>query len=523
MMRWLANLISLQEKRTFHGETLVYFALFVGGMRLLLEFLLVGFDAQPVGENLLLYVSWYWLCIFAFGLPVCLLSPPPWQARINVMLVGLFLGFMPPLVDALYSGWGGSIVGIDGFHYAYVTTFPDGWPWTMIAPRRQMPVGEGVVLWSAVGFTGAYMWLRTRSVASTVAAVVLSYAVCVSLGAIMPTILFRIATRSGVESAFVQVLIAGQIVLALLLYLFAYRRPLALRLAARFVHAAPLVAMALVGFAWVNGLNSSAWQPAVLIALCGLMTIAHNDHIDDQEERPGEPERVARHDVVFLTFTWAMTCWLLLEMGSLGAIVLLLYGLASYLYNAPIYRGKRYFPANLKLEGIWGGAAFLIGLVWALVPELREAGPALYDAGALPASHRSQAPLAFVRGVDVPLAALLAAAGWSVLAALKDEKDVETDLRLGTQTVFTLAARRGHDASAVRRVLQGVALACMLLAAWLPLALGRLPLAAAAAMTLLAVAAALVRLRSPRASFTLTLLLLTALLTTLACSLEPPA
>src|SRR5690606_35474292 len=59
MFLWLSNLITLPEKRSFHGETVIFFALFVGTMRLLLEVFLVGFQGVPLLRNELLYVSWY--------------------------------------------------------------------------------------------------------------------------------------------------------------------------------------------------------------------------------------------------------------------------------------------------------------------------------------------------------------------------------------------------------------------------------------------------------------------------------
>ena len=518
MIRWLKNLITLQEKRAFHGETVLMFAVFVGSMRYLLEILLVGFHGFPVDGNLLLYISWYWLCFFAFGLPVALLAPPPWQKRINVMLVGLFLGFMPPVVDVVVSGWGNVILGRDGFHYAYITNFPEGWPWLMIAPERRMPVGEGLILWGAVGFTGTYMWLRTRSVWRTALALLMSYAVCMFMGAIMPTLLFKLKMEVFPRAHYTAVLSIGQTLIALLLYVLVYRRPLARLLAWRMVHAAPLMGVALVGYAWVLPLDRNVLGPLLAITICALMTIAQNDHWDDQEEQPDAPERVTRYDVLFLTVTWAFVTWSLMFARQQMAAVMLVYGVASYLYNAPLYRGKRYFPANLKLEGLWGGSAFLLGMLWAVLPTIQEA---LND----PASPAYQmgtplAPIAMIHGPDLIIALLLAFGGWSVLAAMKDEKDVDTDLRLGTQTIFTVLERRGVPRERVSRIVRGVAALCLLLGAWLPVLAGRMSLAHGAVITALSLLIVLWRSADLTATFRRTLALLTAILVIMALGIS---
>jgi hypothetical protein len=519
LLRFLSNLITLQEKRAFHGENVVFFAFFVGSMRLLLEVFLVGYDGTPTMRYELLYVSWYFMCFFVFGLPVRVLAPPPWERRINVMLVGLFLGFVPPIIDVSISGWGEAVIGHRGFAYAYVQDFPEGWPLLMIDRERRMPPGEGIVLWLAVAFTGVYLGLRTKSMWRTLAGVAMAYAACVFVGAIMPTLAAALRKSRFPDEGFGWMLIYAQLAVASVFYLFFYRFSLALHVAARFVHALPLIGVSMVGYAWVKPLDARALVAVVLVAVSGVMTIVQNDHWDDLEERPDAPERVRRHDVVIVQFLWALLVAALLASDSVLAVILLVYGVASYLYNAPLYRGKRYFPANLKLEGLWGGAAFLIGVFAAALPGLIEAAVHRSFASRI-TTDMSMMPFSWGHGAAVAVAAFLAFGGWSVLATLKDEKDVATDERLGSQTVFTLLVRRGIVEAKVRRVVRALSFVFLSIAGWAPFVLGRVPWPYALVLTGLAGLVAVLRLREKGTEFRVMLVLISAHLVILAAGLS---
>lgn len=488
MSRWLRNLIVLQEKRQFHGETAVLFAVFVGAMRFMAEFLLVGLDAPSYPVALIVYITWYWMVFFGFGLAVRLFVPPPWESRINVMLVGLFLGFIPPVIDTLVFGWGGATLGQAGFGYAYVTNFPEGWPWLMVDMNRRMPPGEGLILWAAIGFSIAYVKIRTGQWGRALAAGAVAYGVALSFGSLMPTALrwFTTITLGAGWGAvpFYDWIVYAQLLIGSLLYTVVYRPTLLRRLAYRFVHVAPLIGVALVGFAWIQPLNALALGAVAVMTVAGCLTVVQNEYWDHLEETPEDEPVVTRYDMVMVTFVfWSLTAMLLARDSILG-VVLTIYGVASYLYNAPLYRGKRYFPANLKLEGLWGGCAFMIGM---LIPAVREMGefrglyPAYFDTSV------RVAPFAIVHGVDTAIAAVLAAGGWSVVAALKDHKDVQEDAALGTHTLFTLGQRRGHEPDAVLAKLRLITLACMLIGVIGPFAMGRLGPIFAVAMASLAI------------------------------------
>lgn len=516
MIRWIRNLIVVQEKRPFSAENIVFFALFVGSMRLLMEVFLVGFNPSHILRNELVYVSWYFMCFFVFGIPVRILAPPPWEKRINVMLVGLFLGFIPPIIDVLIRGWGNAILGLDGFAYMYVKTFPEGWPWLMIDHERQLPIGEGSVLWAAVFFTGIYVGLRTQSVTRAALGLITSYVACVFVGAIMPTLSYQLHLNLLDEDMHLSwTVIFAQLFVAGVAYFAVYRPSLLLLVCKRFVHALPLIGLTLVGYSWIKKLDINAIYPVLVLALCGVLTIVQNDHWDDVEERPNEPERVRRHDVVVTQFLWMLMAAALLAMDSVIGVILTIYGVASYLYNAPLYRGKRYFPANLKLEGLWGGSAFLVGVFSAALPQMAEAAANLSFVERADPTVRYM-PFALVYSGDVALASFLAFGGWSLLAVLKDEKDITIDASLGTQTVFTLLTRRGVSVVKIRRWTRALTFIALMIAALGALAVGRVTFVHSAALGALALLISLLRLNDKKNEFRLILIGMTTFLLVLA-------
>lgn len=516
MIRWIKNLIRVQEKREFNAENVMFFALFVGSMRLLMEAFLVGLSASNIAQSQLIYVSWYFMCFFCFGIPISLFAPPPWEKRINVMLVGLFLGFIPPIIDVIYMGWGNAIMGKDGFAYVYITDFPEGWPWLMVDSTKNLPIGEGAVLWGAVLFTGLYIWLRTNSLVRTIASLMIAYAVCVFSGAIIPTASEKLHDHFiGDRMDRLSLTVFAQIFVTFIVYFAFYRRSLFLLVMSRFLHALPLIGLTLVGYAWIKPLDIGVVTPVLLIAVSGILTIVQNDHWDDLEERPLLPERVKRHDVVTIQLLWLMIVIAIYLMDSLLAVIISIYGVASYLYNAPLYRGKRFFPANLKLEGLWGGSAFLIGVFAAALPTLREIVKNLSFAERMEPLINAY-PFALHYSGDVAVAAFLAFGGWSLLATLKDEKDIAVDASLKTQTVFTLLMRRGVREHTIRRWIRALTFISLLIGAWGAFAIDRMNLPRALILSAIALLILMLRLDKKASEFRLILVALTVFLMILA-------
>lgn len=519
MFRWIRNLIRVQERREFRGDVIVLFAIFVGTMRVLMEFLLVGNRANPVMKELLFNISFYFQCFFLYAIPVRLFAPPPWQSRVNVVLVGLFMGIFPPLIDVSIYGWGNAVYGYEGFGYAYIFNFPEGWlPWMMSLENRSAPIGEGVALWLAVFFTTVYLYVKTASLVRALLGAAIAYCSCAFVGGVLPTTVVYIM-GNYYPHFFADVgFIVGQTTAALAVYLLLFRWELLMLLFRRIAHGLPLVALALVGFGWVKPWDADVVLVALAVLLSAAMTIVQNDYWDALDET-GAPAIVQRYDVTIIQFAWCLIVSGFLVSNSPVVMPFIAYGVVSYLYNAPAYRGKKHFPANIKMEGLAGGAAFLIGVLLAASPILFEAAQAVRIEPRLN-SYLLRMPFSWVFGVEIIVAAFLAFGGWSVLVSMKDEKDIESDLASGSTNIFTLMIRRGRSPERVASVLRWLALISMLVAAWLPLSVGRSTVMAAGLMSALAAIMWLWRLNDRRKDFMKSLFIMTAHLFVLGLALS---
>jgi 4-hydroxybenzoate polyprenyltransferase len=108
--------------------------------------------------------------------------------------------------------------------------------------------------------------------------------------------------------------------------------------------------------------------------------------------------------------------------------------------------------------------------------------------------------------------------GFSLVAALKDHKDIDADRAAGVTTIYTLAERRGWPLERVHRIV--VTLSCVALLLPMPLlaSIERAPWAASVAPLPFVALLAFVSWRS-RGRFGWTLLLVSAVLASLVITL----
>ena len=156
-MSWLRRIVTIQEKKQFHPHVLLLFSGFVGLVRLFGEWFLGGVDVELPLVHGLGFAAFYWSCFFVYGTVMSTLLGEDWRRCVNVVLVGIFLGVLPPLVDTIWYGLG-------KFSYSYVFNFPKGWPWLLFSPATGMPLGECVVLWTTVVVCVAYAWVKRPTV-----------------------------------------------------------------------------------------------------------------------------------------------------------------------------------------------------------------------------------------------------------------------------------------------------------------------------------------------------------------------
>lgn len=432
--RWFVNIIALHEKRAYSTYRIFLFSLFVGSVRLFAEWALGGSYPRVPLSSLVTVAGFYWLSFFVVTMVLRILVAQPWRVSINVILVGIFLGMFPPIID--------TIAGGTGFEYGYVWSFVDDWRWVIYNPAHKITVGEASVLWAMIILTTAYVAHKTRSALRSFAAFVLAYGAVIFIASALADAAERTRTFFDWPGDHRVVLInLYQIIACMGIYLLLQPRLLK-GLARRVPHALPFMLFVFLGSAVTDRVSETTAVYALLMFLAGLVALAQNDHFDAVEDSAqGREAYLDLEDVRFLTITAAMGVVVLASANSTELFLATAAFAAFSLYNFPFYRAKRYFPSNLKIEGIWGFTAFGFGVVAAVEHGAYEA-PRWWASG-IPMPLHDQWTKAFD---PITLAAmLLAFGGFSLVAALKDYKDWEADQSAGVQTLYTLAAKRGWN------------------------------------------------------------------------------
>jgi hypothetical protein len=223
--------------------------------------------------------------------------PIPWRRSINVILVGVFLGIVPPLIDVFAHGLG-------KFYYFYNWRFPDGWNPLYYDPPAGFPAGEAVVLWATILFTSLYVYVRTHAVWRGVAAGLMAYGVLLFNGAILPTLVRRLVTEMGWQGGHHAYLFAtSQAFIALAIYFF-FQPALFRGLVARVAHAVPFVLICLIGAAQAGPLPGEAIYYSLLLLVMFLVALAQNDFHDVEEDsRQGRARYLDAEDLRFLNIT----------------------------------------------------------------------------------------------------------------------------------------------------------------------------------------------------------------------------
>ncbi len=431
MSSWLDRVVAIQERRPHQFIVCFTIVVFVSVVRSLLEWIVGHQPLTSLNQSTLGFVSYYLMVLFLYSAPLAVLIRQPWQRSMNVVQAAVFCGILPPLIDGVVTGPG-------TFRYQYVFDFPSGWPWTLYAPERAVPIGESVVLWLTIALMGIYVFRKTASLARAAVALAAAYALVAFHGAILPTALTLAFPQSGWNMN-AEVITYGQLGVTLLLYVV-FRPAVALGLLKRAHHTVPFILVCLIGAAMKGPLDGRVLWNASLVFLAFIVALAQNDFFDrDEDARQGRAPYVDREDVVILNTIFLLFVITLIATGSAIGYILFIIFVVSMLYSHPLYRAKRFFPANLKSEGVWGASAFLVGVV------ASGGGEVAIDPMMLPLAQAGEQSADISATFDRPtlVALALVFCGWSLVAALKDFKDIRADARSRIQTTYTLAVKRG--------------------------------------------------------------------------------
>ena len=462
--RWIERIIMLREKQEYAFATVLAFAVFVGLVRILLEFMVCSPGLYASFAGYLSYVTFYLMNAFLYATAIRFIIRVDWRKSMNVVLIGVFVGIFPPLIDTL-------VLGVHTFRYAYNFSWLEGWRWLIYNPQAHISPGEAFTLWFTILLLPLYVWVKTRSPWRTLAGFAAGYAVVffyVTVVASAAASLLKLgfvpmlrATErpmiDGLERAWrassnpaevhaltqkltalrfhydelaIALTTAIQVLVAVIAYLILNPR-LARHLLLRSGHSLPFALLTLLGAAatryFAPEMSTHSWVglvPALFVALCVFhafnVAVVQNDHFDRHEDRRGPLPYLDLHDMHFFNASmWFLAITAFSVRPRVGAF-LLLFQLVSVLYNYDFYRGKRFFPANYKIEAIWGWSAFMAGAYTVIHP-------------------RAEVPDA------VLVMSFLVFGGWSLFNAFKDYKDIREDYRAGIQTAYVLLKKRGRS------------------------------------------------------------------------------
>lgn len=422
---WIRRIIYFQEKKQYNLYTIVIFSLFVGIVRCLEETMLA--HSHNYQESILNSITFYFLMIWSYTFVISLLTKVDWKKGIHAVLIGVFLGIFPPVIDAF-------VYGIGNFSYQYIFATPTLSQFIMFDPEHGFPVGEGLALWSAIFFTGYYVYIKTESAGKSLLGGVLAYLVNVNSGSIIPILSTLIYSKLSITLlACISIL---QILVSSIFYL-SLNPAVARVLSKRCLHCVPFVILTFLGSEVVGRITPLTVLMSVFVLYAGITSLVQNDYFDRKEDAiSGRAPVIEYQDMLFFNITFIAIITTLFSMNKtmLFAPLVLLF-ICTVIYNYDFYRAKRFFPGSYKIEGMWGLGAFLAGLI----------------------SHRQ---LEFT--LEIIVYCFMVFGGWSLVSTFKDYKDIEADRSAGNQTAYIMLSKAGLSLGQAHNVVCSVILLCTL-------------------------------------------------------------
>lgn len=448
MIRQLDKFMTRLEARPHSLAGLVIVCTFTGIFRAIEEYIFFGEKLTgPMGISMIFpyfHIAIGLICLLQFT------TQGDWKRIQNAVYLGIFLGIVPPLIDLPLNGFGATVT-----YRFFLADTKAGLPFHFYNPSIGVPLGETIVVWLSIIFSGCYALLKTRSLPRAILTWILTYLLMLVQFALVPLLAVKLVVGTSFNANLntQQTAQATNLAMALMpfwylllsLVMFFMIRPVVLHVfLKRFLHFLPFALITIFGGAVTNQITGPVILAAASVLLINFSAALQNDYFD---ARLGEHAKIIEHsDMQFIhIICGAFLLWLLIlnQMTVLPLIVLFSCGI---LYNYPQFRIKKFFPGALKIEGLAALMCFLTGVM-------------IFDR-----SHFRPSLLVI---------ALLVFGGWSVLSSWKDLKDIRSDVRLKYKNLYTFLMARGLSLSKAHRVSSTLGLACVLVPVCYALATGQ--------------------------------------------------
>jgi hypothetical protein len=443
-LKLIERLVELQERRQYNFYIIFIFCVFTGFVRGLEEALI--FRAALKNTVIASYVYLYLNLGFLFTLVLVHVGRLEWTKVVNAVTIGIFLGIFPPIIDLLFN-----LSRSVSVHYGYHLGFFENAPWYFYAPKNNFPLGECIILWATVFFCSIYIWIKTKSVFRCLLTVPLTYIVILLHSIILPSTVHQIMTAGIGERSYLLYLKTmttywvafWQVIFTVIIY-FILRPALFIQIIKRIAHAAPFILISLLGAKLSKGLNLSAYLTAGMIGFAVIVGLVQNDYFDRRDDQYYKRKSVVKKtDLPFFNICYLLCVGMLFVMNNKSALAVILFFTVCVLYNYNFYRAKKYFPANIKIEGIWGASAFLSGML------------VHADKG-----FNSETLIILV----------LVFGGWSMVSSLKDFKDVRGDKKTRVTSAYLFLMSKGIRLSRTHKIYSSLTILCFIIPlVWLTL------------------------------------------------------
>lgn len=419
---WLTR----QRRIPFSIHTLLFFSLFVGITRGVLEHILFGIDARAT--DVLAFIPFYLSLPFIYAGVLSLIPGISYERTLQPVTFATLLGLLPPLLDFLLISHQTHSV----FYGYFITNDFSEFPWLGYNPKKKYPVGEAITIWLTFFFAAVYTRVVTKNTGKTILAVLAAYFIFLIYSLIIPILgmflLFQTLPSTDELNSYSfsekrQIVYAIAIVQIFVAWLIdALKSVNYKRYVLRILHFAPFLMGTILGCLHAQAPLRHSLFAALITITSGFIAAAHNDF--QYGLTAGAHNPVYRHGLLANYFAVALYAMVLFAGYKFALLGIACFAL-SVLYHYPFYAARNTAFGAMKIEGFWGMFTYLTGAM---------AGQVIFPDYKI---------IAF---------AFVFWGGFSLFSIVKDAKDIRQDYREGRNTVYTFLFKRKISLSMFQKI-----------------------------------------------------------------------
>jgi 4-hydroxybenzoate polyprenyltransferase len=337
----------------------------------------------------------YTLVFFLFS---CLMVPVlsmRFEKIAKLVSVGLLIGFVPPLLDGIFS--------FEIKEYTYFFSFS----WTFF--QEKQPISESMALWGVVGGLGVFTFYLKKSILRALFAVAGAYIIfqgCTGL-------VILIMKYTSRPLYWINIL---WVIISFACFCVLRWRRLSHSLK-RIVHILPHSLLVLCGAVWTSQPLEKAIYKMLGVLFVLFVVLIQNDFYDKTDDQNLDESRtISNFELIFSYFFAYLVVIYSIGFSPIYVLLLICLLLVGFLYNHPATKLKKKFCLSYKAEGTAALLAFMAGTI----------------------TGRS-----FAKDFSLFWPGLLVFGGGTLLSIPKDWKDVEKDRKAGVPSYYVLLTAKG--------------------------------------------------------------------------------